>query len=55
MWREKYVSGFSFYIGFSGRSYKKGLPQEQEGDMEMISEIIYIVEQALHADNCSVY
>ena len=35
-WREIYVPGFKFYLGFSGAYFKKGLPDEQKGNQMLV-------------------
>ncbi|XP_067935741.1 bifunctional heparan sulfate N-deacetylase/N-sulfotransferase 4-like [Watersipora subatra] len=38
VWREHYVPGFNFYLGFNGKSYKAGLEEEADGDVELIKQ-----------------
>ena len=37
VWSKYYVPGFKFFIGISGKFFKRGLPEEQSGDERMIS------------------
>lgn len=37
VWSKYYVPGFKFFIGISGKFFKRGLPEEQEGDERIIS------------------
>lgn len=39
----EYVPGFRFHLGFSGKFFKTGTPEENEGDEEIIRRPLLVL------------